>query len=120
MNLRNQTLNNLYNYSSFLAFFQAWVQEEQILNPNLSIGKIAKNMELSHTASVSNILKGRRVPNQETVVKFKKLINLSQQEDLYLDLITEKDRNRDNLILTNALNLSINSLKNNFQVSVAN
>jgi len=113
MTTRNRILNNLYHYTSFLAFFRDWVCEEQNLNPNLSIGKLAKKMTLSHTASVSNILKGRRVPNQETVDKLKKLVELSSTERDYLDLITEKDRHKDNDIINSALNLSIANLKQN-------
>jgi len=111
MNTRNKALENLLSYESFLTFFKDWISEEQKLNPNLSIGKIAKCMDLSHTASVSNILKGRRVPNQETIDKFKKLVQLTQSEDLYLDIITEKDRHRDNKILNTALDLSIANIK---------
>lgn len=119
MNKRNKTIENIYRYESFLTFFRDWVCEEQDRSPTLSIGKLAKIMQLSHTASISNILKGRRVPKEQTVEKFKALVELTSTESRYLDLICEKDRQKDNKLVRNALDLSIGQLLSTQNISIS-
>lgn len=119
MKTRNTTINNLFQYESFVQFFKDWFLEEQSNNPQLSIGKVARKMNLSQAGSVSNILNGRRIPNENTIEKFKDLIELDAKEFNYIDLIVEKDRFKDNAIISDALNLSISRLKNQDQMNLS-
>lgn len=109
---------NIYKFESFHAFINEWVQARKNQNPSFSLGKLAKDLELSSTAEIANILKNRRPVSHKVLNKFAGYLKLDLETEFYLNLIAEKDRNSENKILNLLINDRIAKLNRTFSTSV--
>lgn len=76
----NTKLLNIYEYRDIVDFLQDYVSIKKVKNKYWSIGSWAKSLGLSSTASISNIIKGRRVPEDSFVSKMAQSIGLDRYE----------------------------------------
>ena len=109
---------NIYEFESFHTFINAWVAARKLQNPSFSLGKLAKDLELSSTAEIANILKSRRPVSHKVLNKFVKHLELDAEKEFYMNLIAEKDRNEENKILNLLINDRIAKLNRSFSASV--
>lgn len=68
----------------------------QSKNPKWSIGAWAKSLDLNTTASLTNILNGRRLPSLELHQKILSSIKLKSEQKQYIQLLFEKEKFKDN------------------------
>lgn len=83
--------SEIYRFSSFKDYFNFWISQQ--LSMGKSLGQIARNLKLYSNAEITNVLKGRRKVSYKILEKFKNYNRFSNDENYYLDLIAESDRN---------------------------
>ncbi len=80
--------NEIYNYTDYRTFLKNHVEKKKLENPNWSIGMWAKQMEISSTAVLTNILNGKRNAGSEIQKKISKYFKFNSKSGEYFsDLI---------------------------------
>lgn len=75
----------IYNFNNHQDFLLTYVETQRSQNKSWSIGKWAKEMEMSSTATLTNILNGKRLPGKKLKESFKSYFNFSSCEAEYFD-----------------------------------
>lgn len=79
------------NYSSFSDFLQDKYQERRNKNASYSLRAFSRDIGVS-SGRLTNLLKGRDIPGQETVEKFSSVFELSRDEIMALKHIVASQR----------------------------
>lgn len=101
----------MFSHNNFQDFLKAWIENEHSQSNNISLGQMSRNLKLSSSAELINILKGRRPVSHKFLEKFCDHYKLSEEHSFYLSLISENDRNKNNLILSGLIREKIYSLQ---------
>ncbi|MGK0367131.1 MAG: hypothetical protein ACI9QD_000265 [Thermoproteota archaeon] len=110
-NQKRYKVMQVFEYINYLDFLNDWCSIKRSENKNWSLGSLARKLELSNTAAITNILKGRKIPSHPTVKKLAEVIKLNQREENYLKSLIEKKRYEKNSVLHSALNRFIGTIK---------
>jgi hypothetical protein len=75
-----------------------------------TLGQLVLSLGLYSNAEITNIASGRRSVSYKVLDKIKWYLQLSKQDQYYLDLIAEVDRNESNTSLLSLLNKEISQI----------
>lgn len=100
----------IFSFTSFFDYLNYWISYQKSAK-GLSLGQLVIKLDLNSVSELQHFAKGRRKVSARFLEKFIAVLDLSAQEEFYLRLIAEADRNSENQILSSVLNEKITLIK---------
>lgn len=85
----------IFNYSDHRLFLQYHLESKKKQTPSWSLGQWAKHLGLANTASLSNIIKGRRSPSDSVQKSITNYFNFNKEESEYFSTLVKLYRYKD-------------------------
>lgn len=84
---------SIYDYSKYSHFIRDWVaKKKESDGGNFSLGKWARALGLSSTASLSNIVSGRRSPGKDLLTKLCDDFSFEDKESKYFEYLVQIEK----------------------------
>ncbi len=95
---------NIFEFQSYTEFLQNYAETKKSTNAHWSLGLWAKQLGLSSTSTLTNILQGRRPPSATLASEIaKSIIELNKHERDYFQLLVEFYKAGTNLALKESI-----------------
>lgn len=76
-------MKTIYNYTDYRTFLKEYLKMKQAKNSSFSLGAWAKRLQMSSTAVLSNIIKGRKNLGKKSLERFNKYFDFDKSEEEY-------------------------------------
>lgn len=90
---------NIYKFNDIVSFFEAYILKKRENSSYWSLGSWANYLGLSTTSSITNIVKGRRIPNDKFIIKMANSIKLDKYQRDYFYKLFQKHKAKDQIKL---------------------
>lgn len=85
---------DLYDFSDYRDFFQAYIKAEKKKNPNWTVQTWAYTMGMTNMTFLNFILKGQRLPGKKGTAQFVKYFKWNEEDKEYFKLLVEKEKSK--------------------------
>lgn len=103
--------NKILNLKTYNEAIQKLYYNKKESCPEWTMGQFARDLNLSSTSSISNILYGRKLPSLELGRKISVYFRLSLIEENYFLVLLEKERFKSNTIVSKALSIYLEKIQ---------